>query len=73
MGTKKVTFEEAMSRLEAIANEIERGEVGLEESIDRYEEGMKLLAQCQAILTKAEQRIVKLQPDFDGRTGDSPE
>lgn len=68
MSKKKVTFEEAMARLEAIADEIEKGEIGLEESIDRYEEGMKLLAQCQDILTTAEQRIVKLQPDSEKRT-----
>ncbi|GJM25694.1 MAG: hypothetical protein DHS20C16_21090 [Phycisphaerae bacterium] len=63
MSKKKLSFEEAMAQLTAIADDIEKGEIGLEESITRYEEGMKLLAQCQSILASAEQRIVKLKPE----------
>ncbi len=59
---KKLKFEEALSRLEKLTETIERGEIGLEESIDRYEDGMKLVAQCRKILAKAEQRIQKLTP-----------
>ena len=57
------TFEEALARLEAIADDIERGKIGLEESITRYEEGMKLVHRCREILAQAEQRIVRLQAD----------
>ena len=63
MSKKPVTFEEALARLETIANEIEQGKVGLEESITRYEEGMMLVKHCREILSAAEQRIVKLHPD----------
>ena len=59
-GKKKLKFEEALKQLEAITKQIERGEVGLEESIAKYEEGMKLVAACREILTKAEQRILEL-------------
>ena len=62
MGKKPPSFEEALRELDALANQIERGEVGLEESIRKYEQGMKLVAQCRAILTRAEQRIQKLHP-----------
>ena len=68
MTKKKATFEEAMTQLAAIADEIEKGEIGLEESINRYEEGMKLLAHCQKVLDTAEQRIVKLRPEADKKT-----
>lgn len=66
MTKKKLTFEEALKQLEAIAEQIERGEIGLEESIDKYEEGMSLLTQCREILSSAEQRIQQLQQRPDG-------
>lgn len=63
MSKKPPSFEEALARLEAIADDIEQGRIGLEESIARYEEGMKLIQRCRAILTEAEQRIVRLQAE----------
>ncbi len=63
---KTLSFEEALKRLEKITAEIERGEVGLEESIAKYEEGMKLINRCRNMLTKAEQRIQKLSPTPSG-------
>ena len=66
MGKKKLNFEEALSQLETIAERIEKGEIGLEESITEYEKGMGLLKQCREILAKAEQRIQKLQETPDG-------
>lgn len=66
MAQKQPSFEEALKELEALADRIERGEIGLEESIKQYEQGMKLVAHCRAILTRAEQRIEKLQPGPPG-------
>lgn len=66
MARKKPTFEEALRELESIAGEIEEGKIGLEESIVKYEQGMTLVKQCRAILSKAEQRIQKLQERSDG-------
>ncbi|MFQ5491644.1 MAG: exodeoxyribonuclease VII small subunit [Phycisphaerae bacterium] len=63
MAKKQPSFEEALQRLEAIAEQIERGEIGLEDSIRKYEEGMKLLDTCRNILNQAEQRISRLQPE----------
>jgi len=63
---KEPSFEDSLKRLEAIAREIEEGRIGLEESIARYEEGMKLVLDCRGILTQAEQRIRMLQPTPDG-------
>ena len=54
---KKLTFEEAIEKLESIVQDIEQGEVSLEESISRYEEGTKLVKQCRAILDSAEKKI----------------
>ncbi len=60
MGKKKLTFEEALKNLEVIAEQIEQGKIGLEESITKYEEGMALVKQCRDILSKAEQKIQKV-------------
>jgi len=57
---KKPTFEESLKELEKITEQIESGEIGLEESIAKYEQGMKLVAKCRTILSKAEQRIQTL-------------
>ena len=66
MAKKKLTFEEALKQLETIAEQIERGTIGLEESIDKYEEGMALVKQCRDILSKAELKIQQLQQRPDG-------
>lgn len=67
MSKKPPTFEEALARLECIADEIEQGKIGLEDSITRYEEGMKLIQQCREVLAQAEQRIVHLQAEPEPR------
>ena len=54
---KKQTFEEALAKLEKIVTDVEQGKVPLEESIDKYENGMKLIKHCRDILEQAEKRI----------------
>jgi len=62
-----LSFEEAVEKVEGLIDGIETGEIGLEESIEQYEQGMKLIAHCKAILDRAEQRIAKLAVDESGR------
>jgi len=57
-----LSFEEAISRLEAIIDRIESGEVGLEESVKEYERGIALRRRCEQILAQAEQRVAELTP-----------
>ena len=66
MAKKKATFEEALNQLETIAEQIEQGKIGLEESIGKYEEGMALVKHCRQILSKAENKIQQLQQRADG-------
>ena len=66
MAKRKLSFEEALSKLEALAEQIEQGKIGLEESIAQYEEGMGLIKQCRQMLTQAEQKIQKLHERADG-------
>jgi exodeoxyribonuclease VII small subunit len=55
--TEEEDFETAVTKLEAIINEIEDGEVSLEDSILRYKEGMRLINECQKKLAEVEQQI----------------
>lgn len=56
-------FETSVSKLEDIINEIEEGKVSLEDSIKRYQDGMKLIVQCQQKLADVEQQIKILDQD----------
>jgi len=51
------TFEAALSELEAIVHQLEEGDLGLAESLARYEQGVKHLRRCYQLLKAAEQKI----------------
>jgi exodeoxyribonuclease VII small subunit len=68
-GALNLSFEEAMERLEAIVEKIEAGEVGLEEAIREYEQGMALVRRCKDVLARAEQRVQELSRDALGAEG----
>ena len=61
--TPPKNFEEALSELEKILSEIESGEVGLEESLAKYERGQFLIQHCRGILGKAEKQIETLNKE----------
>ena len=56
-----------MDRLETIVEEMESGEMQLEQLIVRYEEGMKLVKTCQDRLASAEQRIETITRNHAGQ------
>ena len=60
-------FEVALKELEQIVDQLEKGTVGLEESIAIYARGEALKAHCNALLSNAEQRIEKISLGPDGR------
>ena len=66
MNDKPKTFKQTLDRIEHIVQEIEQGNVELETSVERFEEGMKLIARARSILESAEKKIQKLQTDADG-------
>lgn len=63
---RKKTFEEALTRLEEIADLMEKGETGLENSVKLYKEGVELSVYCSEILNKAEQQVMELKESADG-------
>lgn len=71
-GIRNLSFEQALERLDALVQAMESGEIGIEESIARYEEAMALKAHCQQILDRAEQRIRKIQIDAGGQPQATP-
>ena len=54
---KRMTFEEALAKLEEIVSQIEGGKVPLEESIQKYADGIELIKLCRGILDSAEKKI----------------
>ncbi len=59
-------FEAALKELEEILSEIEGGEVGLEQSLVKYERGNFLIQHCRKILNNAEKQIEELSKGADG-------
>ena len=53
-------FEESMKKLESIVNELENGNLNLDESGEKFEEGMKIAKQCNTILEDSEKKITIL-------------
>ncbi len=64
--TDKLGFEDAIEQLEELIEQIESGEIGLEESLKRYEQGSALIKRCRAILDGAQAKIAELTADADG-------
>lgn len=54
------TFEKNLEQLSAVIKKMEQQDVGLEESLKLYEQGIKLTRQCQKIIDDAELKIEKL-------------
>ncbi|HSF13224.1 MAG TPA: exodeoxyribonuclease VII small subunit [Erythrobacter sp.] len=63
----RMSFEEALSALESIVQQLERGDVPLDQSISLYERGEALRAACQQRLDAAQARIEKIVTGADGR------
>ena len=57
MNDSAPSFEGALSQLQQIVHDLEEGDLGLEPSLARFEEGIKLLRNCYQILEQAEQKI----------------
>lgn len=65
--TEASSFEESMAKLARIVEELESGELSLEQSLEKFEEGIKLARKSQARLDAAEARVEELLGfDADG-------
>jgi exodeoxyribonuclease VII small subunit len=63
---KKEKFEDHLRQVEDAVKALEGGKLGLEESIEKYETGIRALRQCYSILEQAEKKIQVLVKEKDG-------
>ena len=64
--SKRTTFEDDMAKLEALVDKLEQSELGLEDSIKAFEDGMKLAGSLMTALEKAQERVRKLSKTEQG-------
>ena len=62
-------FEEAVERIEKLIEDIETGEIGLDQSLKAFEEGMALIRRCRARIERAEQRVSELLEEESAEDG----
>ena len=62
----EMKFEKAISRLEKIVEELERGDLDIDKSLEIFEEGIKMSRLCSKKLNEAEAKIEKLTKDKKG-------
>jgi exodeoxyribonuclease VII small subunit len=62
-----MSFEQALDALESIVNDLERGDVPLEQSIRIYERGEALKAHCDRLLKAAEDKVEKIRLSREGQ------
>lgn len=63
MAKEDVKFEDKLNALEKIVDELEKGEVDLDNAIEKYTEAMKLAKECSNKLKNAEENINKILKD----------
>ena len=60
MSKSNKSFEENMENLEKIVEELEKGNLNLDDSVSKFEEGIKISKECNKILEDAEKKITIL-------------
>ncbi len=60
------SFEESLRRLQAIVEALEKGDITLDDTLTKFEEGMKLVDACHAKLDEAEKKLKILVKNADG-------
>ncbi len=68
----KPTFENAMKRLETLVHELESGDLSLDESLKKFQEGIKLSAFCSGKLDETEKKVSILLKDEEGKVREEP-
>jgi len=68
----KITFEQSMKKLEQIVQELESGDLPLEEAMEKFEEGIKLSSLCSEKLDETENKITLLLQDQKGKILEKP-
>lgn len=62
---KKLTLEESFDALDGIIDQMQSGELTLEESFQKYEEGMKLIKNCNDAIDKVEKKLAIINGELE--------
>ena len=65
-------FEDHLQALERLVEELESGDLTLDDSLKRFEEGVKRLRSCRDLLTKAEDHVKILVQNAEGELAEEP-
>ncbi|MGK0441476.1 MAG: exodeoxyribonuclease VII small subunit [Pseudohongiellaceae bacterium] len=65
---KNINFEKSLDQLEELVEDMEHGDLSLEESLKAFEKGIKLTRDCQSALNQAEQKVQMLVEEDDELT-----
>ena len=68
----ELTFEKALDKLEQIVQDLEKGELSLEKSLAKFEEGVRLSRFCSTKLDETEKKITLLMESGDGLIEEKP-
>ena len=64
-GKSKKSFEDSLKELDGVINELENGELSLEDSIVKYEKAVELIEQCNKILENAQGKLKKIKEGIE--------
>ena len=60
---KQLSLEEQFEKLDEIVVDLESPDISLEDSFKKYEEGMKLLKECNAVIDRVEKKVLQIRED----------
>lgn len=69
---KEDSFKESFAELEKIVQEFETGEMDLDESLEKFEQGLALAAACKKRLSEIENRVSEIKKKFSAQLQDTP-
>ena len=69
---ESMSFEDALKELESIVQQLERGQIKLDEAIAAYERGATLKRHCEQKLAEAKAKVEKITLAADGTVGSEP-
>lgn len=69
---EEISFEDSLKKLEEIVEELEKGELNLDQALKLYEEGMHFSDQCLDKLNESKQKVEKLTKEGNGKFRTEP-
>ncbi len=68
--TKSLNFEQSLTELEKLVEQLEKGDLPLDDALKKYEAGIKLSRECQSTLKEAQMKVTTLMEEHPDQDGD---